>query len=113
MDNSNDREWMSTPLGGRVLPVEILGNAIGLTTKATGEANGIAKFTVMGRPKQEEYVPIDEACAVCDHWKKPKLGSVDRCREVQKRGAELRSFKTVICPNQFKSEYDKLLRGEK
>ena len=110
-DNKDDRSsGGGTGQPMHILPEEVLGNLIGMPTRANEETETKAKFTVFGMPMEEELIPIDEVCSICDHWKKKGLGTVEKCRAYQKKGAELRGFKKVICPNQFKTEHEKELK---
>ena len=77
---------------------EISDGVVNQVTQALDETKNAAKFLVFGELKEQGIIPIDEACAKCDHC---YFDTVKACQERQGRDARARGFNQVICPQQF------------
>ena len=67
-------------------------------TQALSETPTKVKYLIFGELKEQEIIPIDEACAKCDHYYFP---TVKQCQEQQKKDAVARGFTEMVCPQQF------------
>ena len=67
-------------------------------TQALDENETKAKFITFGELREQNIIPIEEACAKCSHC---YFDTVKRCQERQAKDARARGFNTVICPSQF------------
>lgn len=78
--------------------VEIVNDEVVQVTRAIDETEGKAKFLMFGELKEESVIPIDKACAKCDHCYFPTIA---QCQERQGKDAKARGFTDIICPSQF------------
>lgn len=77
---------------------EIINDEVFQITQAIGETEDKAEFLMFGKLKVASVIPIDEACAKCEHR---RLSIIKDCQEVQGKDARARGFNKVICPRQF------------
>ena len=77
---------------------EISGGIVNRVTQALDEKESEATYMMFGEAKTDGVIPIDEACAKCDHC---HFDTVKECQEFQGRDAKARGFMQVICPTQF------------
>lgn len=78
---------------------EIINGEVYQATQAIDENKTEASFLMFGERVTKGIIPIDEACAKCDH---PHFDTVEACQERQDRDARARGFSEVICPKQFR-----------
>lgn len=77
---------------------EITDGIINQVTQAVDETETEVKFLIFGELKSQGIIPIDEACAKCDHC---YFGTVKECQEHQAKHGRARGFTKLICPQQF------------
>lgn len=77
---------------------EISDGVVNQVTQALDESPTEATYLMFGEKKTEGIIPIDEACAKCDHC---YFDTVVECQERQGKDAKARGFNEVICPQQF------------
>lgn len=77
---------------------ELVNSKIVQVTQAIDETETSAKFLVFGELKEQSVIPIDEACAKCDHC---HFDTLKECQDFQGKGARARGFTKVICPEQL------------
>ncbi len=78
---------------------EISNGIVTQVTQAIDETPTEASFMMFGELKKRGIIPIEEACAKCDHCYFP---TTKQCQEHQKKDAEMRGFNEIVCPSQFK-----------
>jgi len=78
---------------------EVIDGKLVKATQAISEKDGKATILQFGEVVEEEYIPIEEACAGCKH---DGFKTIKKCQEQQGKDGRARGFTTVICPHQFK-----------
>lgn len=81
---------------------EISDGFVTQVTQALNETDTEADYIIFGERQKQKIIPIDEACAKCDFWKKINK-TILECQAFQKQDAVARGFNKVICPEQFVS----------
>lgn len=79
---------------------EISNGVVNQVTQAIDETPTKVKFLVFGEMQEKEIIPIDEACAKCNHCYFP---TTKQCQDRQELDAIARGFSYLICPQQFKA----------
>lgn len=79
---------------------EISNGVINQVIQAIDETPNKVKFLAFGEMQEKEIIPIDEACAKCDHCYLP---TPKQCQDRQELDAIARGFPHLICPQQFKT----------
>lgn len=77
---------------------EISEGIVNQVTQAIDEGGTEASYLMFGEMRKQGIIPIDEACAKCDHC---YFNTVKECQERQGGDAKARGFNKVICPQQF------------
>lgn len=77
---------------------EISDGVVNQVTQAVSENETDVEFLVFGEMRKQGIIPIEVACAKCDHIRR---GSVRECQDFQGKDARARGFTQVICPAQF------------
>ena len=80
---------------------EISGGVVNQVTQALDEKEAEVTYMMFGELKTQGIIPIDEACAKCDHC---YFDTIKECQEFQGKDARARGFTEVICPQQFSKE---------
>lgn len=70
-------------------------------TQAISESNDKITMRCFDEVREIGIIPIDEACAKCDHC---HFNTAKECQERQAEDARARGFTQVICPEQFKDD---------
>ncbi len=78
---------------------EITDGVVTQITQAISESKEEVEFLIFGRLKKESIIPIEQACAKCDHC---YFDTAKECQDFQSKDAKARGFNEVICPRQFK-----------
>lgn len=79
---------------------EIVDGVVTQVTQAIDEQEDSVKFLQFGEMKEQKIIPIDEACAKCDFWKRINK-TIKECQAFQGEDAKARGFSKLICPEQF------------
>jgi hypothetical protein len=77
---------------------EISNGIVTQVTQAISESDKEVTFLIFGEMRKQGIIPIDEACAKCDHC---YFRTIKQCQTHQKRDAVARGFNNLICPQQF------------
>ncbi len=77
---------------------EISDGVVTQVTQALDEGKTEVEFLMFGELRKQQIIPIEEACAKCDHCYFP---TIQQCQERQAKDARARGFNEVICPQQF------------
>lgn len=87
---------------------EIIDGQVYPVLQKLDETDTHTKFLLFGVLTEEDIIPIDQACSICSHHL--KFESIKKCQNFQAEGARARNFNKLICPHQFKSEYENMIR---
>jgi hypothetical protein len=79
--------------------VDASGNVLQVT-QALKETGGKVQFMLFGELKESNIKAINDVCNKCSFWKKRFTGILE-CQSFQKKEAEIRGFKNVICSEQL------------
>ena len=78
---------------------EVLNGVVTQVTQAIEEKDSEVSYLMFGELKKQGIIPIDEACAKCDHC---HFKTIRECQTFQKKEGSARGFNQLICPQQFK-----------
>jgi hypothetical protein len=67
-------------------------------TQALDETPTRVKLAIFGEIKTFGVIPINDACAKCDHC---HFATVKQCQDRQSIDAKARGFNQIICPEQL------------
>lgn len=77
---------------------EISNGVVNQVTQALDESDAKVKYLIFGEQVEQGIIPIDQACAACDHC---HFDTVELCRDKQSKDARVRGFNEIICPKQM------------
>ena len=78
---------------------EISNGMVTQVTQAISESKTEVEFLIFGELKKQGIIPIEEACARCDHC---YFATIKECQEHQARDGRARGFLILICPQQLR-----------
>ena len=67
-------------------------------TQAIEETSDKVKYLMFGELREQEIMPVEQACAKCDHC---HFKTAKECQEFQAKEGRARGFTKLICPQQF------------
>jgi hypothetical protein len=70
-------------------------------TQALDESDTKVKLLIFGELQEKVIIPIAQACGKCESWKGYGDKSIQNCQSRQKKDAQARGFRKLICPKQF------------
>jgi len=77
---------------------DITNGVVNQVTQAIDEQSDKVKYLIFGELREQAIIPIEVACAKCDHCYFP---TTTECQKHQKKDAMVRGFNRLICPQQF------------
>ncbi len=77
---------------------EVSKDTVMQVTQAINESSTEATFLMFGELQKQKIMPIDKACAKCNHR---YFKTIEQCQKQQKKDAMARGFNNVVCPEQF------------
>ena len=71
-----------------------------MATEALSEEGDKIRFNILSQPCEVRVKPIEKCCSECSFWE-GKFRDTTCCQVSQKKDAEIRGFRKVICARQI------------